>query len=106
MKVHCGEGVATHTGPESCVDDPRGRGEALTGVRVGWPLSRENGFVRGADAVHGAEGNTGGCAMRVPNRPCVVEDPSMYVRSLHGNREISRPAAGCAGGPHREGEEP
>ena len=23
------EGVATHGGPESCVDDPRGRGEAL-----------------------------------------------------------------------------
>jgi hypothetical protein len=31
VRVHCGEGVATHTGPESCVDDPRGRGEALTG---------------------------------------------------------------------------
>ena len=29
------EGVATHGGPESCVDGPRGRGEALTGVRVG-----------------------------------------------------------------------
>ena len=23
------EGVATHDGPEPCVDDPRGRGEAL-----------------------------------------------------------------------------
>ncbi len=29
------EGLATHGGPESCVDDPRGRGEALTGVRAG-----------------------------------------------------------------------
>jgi hypothetical protein len=25
------EGLATHGDPESCVDDPRGRGEALTG---------------------------------------------------------------------------
>ena len=29
------EGLATRDGPESCVDDPRGRGEALTGVRAG-----------------------------------------------------------------------
>jgi len=42
----------------------------------------------------------------VPDRPCVVEDPGMRVRSLHGNREISRPTTGGAGGPHREGEEP
>ena len=25
----------THDGPESCVDVPRGRGEALTGARAG-----------------------------------------------------------------------
>jgi RNA-directed DNA polymerase len=35
------EGVATHDGPESCVDVRRGVGEALTGVRVGEVLSRE-----------------------------------------------------------------
>ena len=29
------EGLATHGVPESCVDDPRGRGEALTGARAG-----------------------------------------------------------------------
>jgi hypothetical protein len=28
------EGLAIHGGPESCVDDPRGRGEALIGVRT------------------------------------------------------------------------
>jgi hypothetical protein len=44
--------------------------------------------------------------MRAPSRPRVVADPSMRVRSLRGNREISRPAAGTpavrigkAGGP-------
>jgi hypothetical protein len=56
VKVHCGKGVATHTGPESCVDDPRGRREALTGDRTGQPLSHESLF-RGADAVETAEGN-------------------------------------------------
>jgi RNA-directed DNA polymerase len=35
------EGVATHGGPESCVDDPRGRGEALTGYVQAGLLSRE-----------------------------------------------------------------
>src|SRR5437868_5056678 len=29
------EGLATHGGPEPCVDVPRGRGEALVGVRAG-----------------------------------------------------------------------
>ncbi len=29
------EGLATHGDPESCVNDPRGRGEALTGARAG-----------------------------------------------------------------------
>jgi hypothetical protein len=36
------EGVAIHGGPESCVDDPRGRGEALTGVRVGRVIEPRN----------------------------------------------------------------
>ena len=35
------EGVAIHGGPEPCVGDPRGRSEALAGVRAGQPLSRE-----------------------------------------------------------------
>ena len=29
------KGVATHLSPESCLDDPRGRGEALTGGSTG-----------------------------------------------------------------------
>lgn len=35
VKVHYGEGVATHTGPESCVRDRKVTGEALTGDRAG-----------------------------------------------------------------------
>ena len=42
MKEPYGEGVASHTGPESCVDGRKAIGEALTGVRAGWVLSREN----------------------------------------------------------------
>ena len=42
MKESYGKGLAGHTGPESCLDDPRGRGEALTGESIGELLSSEN----------------------------------------------------------------
>ena len=41
MKESYGEGVATHTGPESCGAAREGGGEALTGERAGRVLSRE-----------------------------------------------------------------
>ena len=41
MKESYGEGVATHTGPESCAGARKGDGEALTGGRAGRVLSRE-----------------------------------------------------------------
>jgi len=40
MKESYGEGVANHTGPESCVGVRKGSGEALTGVHTGRVLSR------------------------------------------------------------------
>ena len=57
VQVHYGEGVATHTGPEFMRVRPRGRREALTGVRAGQVSSGESNVVRGADAVVAAEGN-------------------------------------------------
>jgi hypothetical protein len=45
------EGVAIHGGPESCVGVPRGRSEALTGVRAGWASEPRNVIeYRGAEA--------------------------------------------------------
>ena len=41
MKVPYGEGVARHTGPESCGSIRKDDLEALTGVRAGWPLNPE-----------------------------------------------------------------
>lgn len=58
MRVPDGEGGANHTVPESCAGCREARREALTGVRVGQPLSHESHFLRGADAVIEAEGNT------------------------------------------------
>ena len=63
MKELCTEGLATHSGPESCVGDPRGRSEALTGVRAGRAIEPRDRTVRGAHAVLVAEGNTDDGAM-------------------------------------------
>ena len=63
MKESYGEGVATHTGPESCVGVREGACEALTGVRAGQPLSREINRILGAHGVGLSEGNTEGTVM-------------------------------------------
>lgn len=44
MQESYGKGAATHAGHESCLDDPQGRGEALTVVRTGGLLSSEITF--------------------------------------------------------------
>jgi len=41
MREPYGEGVASHTGPESCGYGSNAAAEALTGVRAGQVLSRE-----------------------------------------------------------------
>ena len=40
MQVHHDEGVANRIDPESCAVAREGIGEALTGERIGQPLSR------------------------------------------------------------------
>ena len=60
MQVSHSEGVANHTGPESCAGIREDAGEALTGERIGQPLSRERLFIPDADAVIEAEGKTDG----------------------------------------------
>ena len=42
MKESYNKGLASHIGPESCVDLPRGDSEALTGESIGGLLSSEN----------------------------------------------------------------
>jgi hypothetical protein len=59
VKIHYGEGVAIHTGPEPCANLREDVGEASAGERAGQPLSRERDSDRGADAVSLAEGNMG-----------------------------------------------
>jgi len=51
VQVPDSEGLATHTGPESCVVIGNDRREALTGERAGRVLSPEIGLLLGADAL-------------------------------------------------------
>jgi len=107
VRVLYGEGVATHTGPESCGGGREAVGEALTGERIGQPSSRERISVPDADRVLCLEGNTTARVMRVRRRSGVVRDPGMCGRSMFGNREIFGATTGrWPSGPHREGEEP
>jgi RNA-directed DNA polymerase len=100
MKVSHVEGLANHSGPESCLDLPQGGGEALTGGRAGRPLSRERHLLRGADAVRRCGRPHPVRRYReTPRDPARSETPSMHASNLYGTREIPWPPAedGAAG---------
>ena len=90
MQVSYDEGVAIHIGPESCAVAREGFGEALTGERIGQPLSRERFLFWVPTPCRSWKATRLGASSRAFGRPGVVRDPGMCRRSLHGNREISR----------------
>jgi hypothetical protein len=95
------EGLAIHGGPESCVGVPRGRSEALTGVRIGRAIEPRNQRDRGADVVQETEGNTVDGVMRESLAgPARSENQGMYV-NLHarepGGPTFARPGDHWAG---------
>jgi hypothetical protein len=69
VQVHYGEGVANHTGPESCAAYREVCCEALTGERAGQPLSREIFLILDADVVtHTRKAKRTGATTRVPEQ--------------------------------------
>jgi hypothetical protein len=88
MKESYGEGVASHTGPESCATVCEGGSEALTGERAGRVLSRERISLRDADAVEKGgrphPGRRDGKTLRSPARS---ETPRMLGHTSRENRE-------------------
>lgn len=76
------EGVATHGGPESCVDDPRGRGEALTGVRAGRVIEPRNHSFGVPTLSQRWKATLLAALARVVSGPRVVREP-WHVRNLH-----------------------
>ncbi len=95
MEVSYSEGLANHAGPESCVGVREGAGEALTGVRAGWVLSREihapprGGLLRGADAVE-IDGRQYRRRRQgeAPQDPARSKTPRMHASTSRGNREV------------------
>ena len=89
MKESYGEGLATHTGPESCGAAREGGDEAWTGERMGRVFSRVRNLLRDADAV-GESGRPcpGHRYREVQRSPARSETPSTYVDTSRGNREI------------------
>mgnify|MGYP003494222035 CR=1 FL=1 len=75
--------------PESCAAYREVRREALTGVSIGQPLSRERSLIPSADAFYSAEGNSRVCAIASTHALGVVIDTGMSIRALSGNREVS-----------------
>jgi hypothetical protein len=91
MRVSYCEGLANHTGPESCGAAREGGFEALTGEGAGRVFSRERDTLRDADAVR-----RGGRQHRLRRygkahtSPARSQTPSTYRNTSHGNREIPR----------------
>jgi hypothetical protein len=88
MKESYGEGLATHTGPESCVAARKGRGEALTGEGAGRVFSRETMLLRDADAVEeGGRPHSARRHRKTLRSPARSETPYMLGDTSRENRE-------------------
>ena len=98
------EGVATHGGPESCVDVREDGGEALTGVRAGRAIEPRNQGHRGADAVNQCGRPHRWRRYREPSAdPARSKNLCMYGISMRENREVPRSPAGLITGRAAQG---
>ena len=99
MKESYGKDPASHPDPESCVGDPKGAGEALTGAHVGQPSSCEIRFSGVPTRLSDAEGNIAdGVTGEPPSNPAQSETLCTRGNSPHGKREIPwAPADDTAG---------
>ena len=89
MRVPDNKEVANHVVPESCAAYREVRREALTGVHIGQPWSREIDIYR-VPTLYPQRKATRLCALsRAHGRPGVVLEPGMCAHSLRGNREVS-----------------
>jgi hypothetical protein len=92
MKESYGDGVATHTGPESCAGVREGEREALTGGGAGRVFSRERTSLRDADAVE--EGGRPHPYRETLRSPARSETPCTHRHTSRENRESPWPPVG------------
>lgn len=94
MKEPYGEGITSHSGPESCGGAREGTAEAWTGVRAGRVSSPEKSRNPGADAL--APGGRQHCIdvfVRCDAGPAWSLTPRTHGNSANGNRESLESAA-------------
>jgi hypothetical protein len=89
VQVPDNKDVANHVVPESCTAHREVRREALTGVRIGQPLSHDRSLSRVPTPFHWRKATWTSALTQVLARPGAVAEPGMCARSLHGNREVS-----------------
>lgn len=107
MQVPDNEGVAIHVVPESCIVRREAQDEALTGVPIGQPLSRERTLNSGADAFYSAEGKMSDALMRVSLSPAWSKTLACrYALRAGTGRSPAWPLGFLDSGPYREGEQP
>jgi hypothetical protein len=90
MKESYIEILARNNGPESCVDVPRGHGEALTGESIGQTIElRNHQFPDGIPS--GLRGTRNGVLRYRKRHPALAESKNLGMcgHSPRGNREIS-----------------
>ena len=85
------EGVAIHGGPESCVGDPRGRSEALTGVHVGRAIEPRNEHFGVPTPLTRRKATLLAALSRAVGGPRAVGEPG-HARNLHA-REPGGPTS-------------
>jgi|SRR5215469_2495165 hypothetical protein len=89
MKESYAEGLATHSGPESCGAPRKESVEALTGVRAGRIFSRESSFLRDADVVRrNGRLHRAHRYREMRSSPARSETPCTYASTSHENREV------------------
>ena len=89
MQVSHMKGLAIHHGPESCLDDPQGRREALTRESTGMVLSYER-FKFGCRPVF-VQGNAIAMAPQDGEAPCIRRSQRPIACTEAPYVEIGRP---------------
>ena len=88
MKESCREGIANHPDPESCVDGPQGRGEALDRGTGRPNIELRNQHFGAPTLFREGEGNTvGNDRGELPEGPAQSKPLSMSGNSMRENRE-------------------
>jgi hypothetical protein len=106
VQVSYDEGVAIHIGPESCAVAREGFGEALTGGRIGQPLSRERFLFWVPTPCKWRKATHPGASSRAPGYPTWSETLACATLLAREPGDLAIDRLATAAGPHREGEEP